>query len=84
MKIYYFTAKWCGPCKTFGPILNDVVKENLIKVDIDEQPEIASKFNIRGVPTIVLVDEQDKEITRNIGLMTKTKLQNFIDSNVKT
>lgn len=54
-----FFAEWCGPCKMMPPILKDVKTEmkdkiRIIKVDVDKNPSIASKFQIRGVPTMIL------------------------------
>ena len=54
-----FHATWCGPCRMQGPILEDVKKKvgdtaNIIKVDIDQNQELAAKYNVRSVPTLIL------------------------------
>jgi thioredoxin 1 len=54
-----FSAEWCGPCKALAPILSQVSKElngkaRIIKVDIDKNPQAASHYNIRSVPTLLL------------------------------
>ena len=54
-----FHAEWCGPCKTVAPILKSLKEEmgeqvKLIKIDVDKNPEIASKYQIRGVPTLMI------------------------------
>jgi len=54
-----FHAEWCGPCKTVSPILKSLKEEmgdkmKLIKIDVDKNPEIASKYQIRGVPTLMI------------------------------
>jgi len=57
-----FHAEWCGPCKTVSPILKTLKEEmgdqmKLIKIDVDKNPEIASKYQIRGVPTLMIFKE---------------------------
>jgi thioredoxin 1 len=83
LRIYYFTATWCGPCKVFGPILKDVVENmtdvELVKVDADENQDMVNKFGIKGFPTII-VTKDDKELSRSAGLMPKVKLQQFLAS----
>ncbi|MDP3274230.1 MAG: thioredoxin [Deltaproteobacteria bacterium] len=73
-----FSAVWCGPCKALEPIVKDVAKEfsgrlKVVKVDIDDSPGIASRFGIRGVPTVIVV-KGGKEVKRQVGLVPKPKL----------
>ena len=54
-----FTATWCGPCKALAPIVDKIADENVgkykvAKVDIDECPRVASKYQIKGVPTVMV------------------------------
>ena len=73
-----FTATWCGPCKALAPIVEDVAREytgklKVTKLDIDNSPSTASKFGIRGVPTVV-VFKGGKEVARQVGLVPKPKI----------
>ena len=65
-----FHATWCGPCKKISPILDEACKVNknvvFAKIDIDEVSELAQKYEIQGVPTLVYVS-QEKEVDRVVG-----------------
>jgi thioredoxin 1 len=82
IKVCYFTATWCGPCKVFGPVLTETIAEfsqdvELEKIDVDDKPELVTELQVKGFPTIILFNK-DKEISRHTGLMSKTKLQQVI------
>jgi thioredoxin 1 len=73
-----FSAVWCGPCKALSPIVEDLAREydgqiKVAKLDIDESPETASRFSIRGVPTVI-VFKNGREVARQIGLVKKPQL----------
>jgi thioredoxin 1 len=73
-----FGAVWCGPCKALAPIVEKLADEYLGKarvgkLDIDDSPAVASKFGIRGVPT-VLVFKDGKESGRHVGMTSKETL----------
>lgn len=76
--LYKVSAKWCGPCRQLTPITDSLKKEglNILEIDIDENPEIAEKYNIRSVPTVILL-EDSKEIDRFMGLRSKEEILNF-------
>jgi thioredoxin 1 len=73
-----FFAPWCGPCKTLGPILKEV-KDNLgdrisiIKIDVDKNQQIASQYQVRGVPTMILFQE-GKQLWRQSGVLDKSAI----------
>ena len=53
-----FWAEWCGPCRVLGPILDEVAKElgekaDIVKVNVDDNPELAQRYGIRGIPTMI-------------------------------
>jgi len=73
-----FTATWCGPCKALAPIIDQVAGEfsgrlKVVKLDIDNSPEAPARFNIRGVPTVILF-KGGKEVARMSGLAPKPRL----------
>lgn len=77
-----FFATWCGPCQMFLPIFDEVSSEldvNMIKIDIDQEMEVASGNNVLGVPTIVAFKD-GKEISRFSGFRPKEELLQFIEA----
>ena len=77
-----FFATWCGPCKTLGPILEQVKDElagevKIIKIDVDKNQAIATKYQVRGVPTMILYKE-GKQVWRQSGVVQKSDLINTI------
>lgn len=78
-----FFAEWCGPCKMMSPILKQVKKDIgdtaiILKVDVDKNQELASKFQIRGVPTLLLFKE-GKILWRQSGVVQKNELVNLLN-----
>jgi len=74
--VFYFTASWCSPCKMFRPILQQVQSElgiNVNIVDVDNQKDLAQKYGITSVPTI-LVESNGSIVYRNSGVMSKPQL----------
>ena len=78
-KILYFSATWCGPCKTLGPIIQESTTEGVIydKIDVDSNPELSAQYGIRNIPALVLVDNKGNELGRKIGLQTKQDIISF-------
>jgi len=73
--IKYFSATWCGPCKTFKPIMNEIVGEghSVQFIDIDQSQDLAAKYNVRSVPTTV-IEENGIEVNRFIGAIPKHQI----------
>ena len=71
MKYLYFTAAWCNPCKTLAPIMAQVGQSVQVqKIDVDSQAALASQYNVRNVPTVVLVNG-GSEVKRFVGIQSK-------------
>ena len=73
----YFTATWCGPCKSFKPVMNEVAGEgySIQFVDVDQNQELASKYGVRSVPTTV-IEENGVEVDRFVGALPKETVKN--------
>ena len=81
-----FWAEWCGPCKVLGPIIDEVAPEydgkiKFTKLNIDQHPETAPKYGIRGIPTILLFKNGDLMKT-SVGVLTKSELNKLLDENI--
>lgn len=79
-----FTASWCGPCKALAPVLDDIAGDptttfRIVKVDIDDSPATKERFQIRGVPTLVLF-EDGEPLTRMVGGRPKAELLEAISA----
>tara|TARA_R100000781_G_scaffold111998_1_gene78886 strand:+ start:592 stop:840 length:249 start_codon:yes stop_codon:yes gene_type:complete len=77
-KILYFTAAWCGPCKTLGPIMQSLNGQiNYQKVDVDNNNDLSIQYGVRNVPSLILVDETGEVKGRLVGVQTKDQILNF-------
>lgn len=82
MKVIRFTASWCGPCKTLAKTLEGIETRIPIEViDIDEHQQTAVEYGIRGVPTLVKLDENNNVINRLVGAKPKKELEEWINGN---
>lgn len=80
MKIIRFTASWCQPCKMLAKMLEDIENKPTIEViDIDQDSDSAIKFGIRGVPTLVKLDENGNVVERMVGMSTQPALEKFLN-----
>ena len=72
-----FYADWCGPCQKLSPIVDKFAEEHseikVVRIDIDAQEELADRYNIRSIPTLVVI-ENGEEINRVIGLVSEEKI----------
>src|SRR5690606_3079521 len=77
-----FSAEWCGPCQTLAPILKELKEElgevlSIIKIDVDKNQPVAAKFQVQGVPTLILYRDGE-QVWRQSGLLTKSELLQIV------
>src|SRR5690625_2075299 len=82
-----FWAAWCGPCKMIAPILDELAgtyegKIKIAKMDVDANKETPAKFNIRGIPTLIIFKNGEPDSTK-VGALSKAQLVEFIDNALK-
>ena len=72
-----FWAPWCGPCRTVSPVVDEIANERtdikVGKINVDEQPELASQFNIMSIPTLVVM-KRGKIVNQIIGARPKAQI----------
>ncbi|MDB6096764.1 MAG: trxA [Francisellaceae bacterium] len=81
-----FWAPWCNPCKIIAPILEELAqtydkKLKILKLNVDENNQVAAKYGIRGIPTLMIFKD-GKMIAQRAGALSKSQLSEFIDSNI--
>ena len=78
-----FWATWCGPCKSIGPIIDELAKEytgrvKMAKLNVDENPATPSQYGVRGIPTLILF-KGGKILEQVVGALPKTRLVSIIE-----
>jgi thioredoxin 1 len=81
-----FWAEWCGPCKMIAPILDTIAAEykdklRVVKLNIDENPKTPPKYNIRGIPTLLLF-RNGAVAAQQVGAVSKAQLESFLDTHL--
>ncbi len=81
-----FWAPWCGPCRVIAPILEEVAKEfegkaRVAKVNVDDSPDIASQFGVRGIPTLILFKE-GQIMGQMVGVNPKSNIVSLLQKNL--
>ena len=78
-QVYYFSAPWCQPCQTLGPIMDQVAQNIQVnKINVDYEPDLITKYGVRNVPTVILV-ENGQEVRRFSGNRSYNDVMNFIN-----
>ena len=77
-----FWAEWCGPCKMIAPIVETIAEDykdklKVCKIDVDSNSELASRYGVRGIPTLIIFKEGEVEDTK-VGGLSKSHLEEFI------
>lgn len=78
-----FFATWCGPCKAMSPILDDLKKQmgdqvSIVKIDVDKNPGVAAKYQVRGVPTLMIF-KSGEQLWRQSGVYSAQDLQAILN-----
>ena len=81
-----FWAEWCGPCKMIAPLLETIATDyedrlRVVKLNIDENPQTAPKYNIRSIPTLLLFKD-GTVAAQQVGAVSKAQLTAFLDQNI--
>lgn len=83
LKVIKFGAVWCGPCKMLNPIFEDLKEYNpnvdFVIIDVDENYEMANKYSIRNVPTVIF-EKDGEEVNKLVGLKSKSEYQKEIET----
>jgi|TARA_Y100000389_G_C17354180_1_gene460150 thioredoxin 1 len=76
-QILYFSAGWCGPCRQLSPLMESLKDQiNYQKVDVDKQQDLSMKYNIRNIPTLILLENGEVK-DRTVGNQTPQSILNF-------
>jgi thioredoxin 1 len=81
-----FSAEWCGPCKMMPPILKELSglmgeRIRILKIDVDKNPKVSQKYQIQGVPTLILF-KNGSPVWRQSGVIQASQLQSIINQHI--
>jgi thioredoxin 1 len=80
-----YWAQWCGPCRMIGPIIEESATRyadrlTVVKLNIDENPAAATRYHVRGIPTLMLF-KNGEPVATHVGSLSKGQLQAFVEAN---
>jgi thioredoxin 1 len=84
VSVLQFSAEWCGPCRTLGPIIDQLSEDNvdkdviIAKINVDENQELAVKYGVRGIPTVIILKDGEEQ-SRKVGVTEKSEFQSIIN-----
>jgi thioredoxin 1 len=79
-QLFYFSAAWCQPCQTLGPIMDQVSSQiSVQKINVDYEADVITKFGVRNIPTVILV-ENGQEVRRFTGVKSYNDIINFVNN----
>jgi thioredoxin 1 len=83
-----FWAEWCGPCKMIAPVLESIAQDyqdrlRIVKLNIDENPQTPPKYNIRGIPTLLLF-KNGTVAAQQVGAVSKSQLDSFLSAHLRS
>jgi len=83
MKLLKFSATWCQPCQALSKVISETTLPlEVVEIDVDYEADKARNFGVRGVPTLVLLNSVDEEISRKVGNMSSTVLTEWVNKYV--
>ncbi len=81
-------APWCGPCRVVSPIIEGIAatragRLKVVKINVDELPEVSARYGVQGIPTLLLLDH-GREIARQVGAAPSATLEHWVDEHIGT